>query len=251
MNERPFYCSSANTENCKVTGGRHTCSPGEGVTAECSTAADNQEIQKFLENARDLNASLAIALSVSGERTFSHSTYAPVEDTLFSLDIADFDDFDMSLIRSLRLPVITHMGLRNCANVVIGRDDFWFFPRMTRLVMDNCTVDRIEQGAFNMLPLLRQISLDGGIPLNKKMSSAQKEQLRLLHCDCQYRWLRVYLEKNPNLIAEKQRGEVFTFSGTESNGATIRDVFAPVDCSKDDLIGEMSQIAFSVNDPCL
>ena len=82
------------------------------------------------------------------------------------------------------------------------------------------------------------------------MTSAQKKHLRLLHCDCQYKWLRVYLVKNPKLIAEKKSKEVFAIGGFSSGGTTIRELYAPIDCNKNDLIGEMSQIPFSINDPC-
>ena len=53
------------------------------------------------------------------------------------------------------------------------------------------------------------------------MTSAQKEHLRLLHCDCQYKWLRVYLKKNPDLIAEEQKGEILDVGGLKTEGANI------------------------------
>ena len=69
----------------------------------------------------------------------------------------------------------------------------------------NCTVARIEEDAFDMLLLLRQVSLDAGIPLNMKMTSARKEHFRLLYCDCEYKWLRVYFEMIPKKKQENYR----------------------------------------------
>ena len=126
-------------------------------------------------------------------------------------------------IRLLRLPITTQIELRNCANFLIGRNDFWFSARLTSVwkrtkvvssdedigttmfVLYNCTVARIEEDAFDMLLLLRQVSLDAGIPLNMKMTSARKEHFRLLYCDCEYKWLRVYFEMIPKKKQENYR----------------------------------------------
>ena len=246
----PQDCSGVRTTNCYIGSESNNCSPGRGLFARCDAAADNQEVQHFLENIRDLNASRALSLVVEGRRTFTEATYAPVADILIGLNIFDYEYFDMSMIRSLRLPILTQIALYNCANVMIGRNDFGFFSRLTSLMMINSTVARIEQGAFDTLPLLREIFFDNSIPLNTKMTSAQKEHLRLLHCDCQYKWLRVYLVKNQKLIVEKQDKEVYDLGGLSSISKTIRDLYAPIDCNKNDLIGKMSQLPFSINDPC-
>ena len=243
-------CLNVDTPNCFIARESNNCSPGKGLIALCHAAADNQEVQHFLENIRNLNASRAMELTVRGRRTFSDATYAPVVEVLVSLHIEDYDDFKMSMIRSLGSPTITHIGLRNCTKVVIRRNDLWFFSRLAKLELVDSAVARIEDGAFNLLPLLGQLSLDGRIPLIKKMTSVQKEHLRLLHCDCQYKWLRVYFEQNPHLIAEKRSGEVFDLGGIQSAAVNIRDVYAPIDCNKNSLIGETSQTLFSVNDPC-
>ena len=240
-------CDDANTGYCYI---RDNCAPGKALVAVCNEPADGEEVRNFLKKIGALNASQPLWLSVSAQQTFYLETYAPVADMLVSLTIAWTDDFNMSMIHALRLPILTQIKIRYCTNVVIERKDFRFFARLTSLWIEDSTVARIEQGAFDVLPLLRQISFDKGIPLSTTMTSAQKEHLRLLHCDCRYKWLREYLAQNPNLIAGKKDEDVLNIGGIHASRATIRDLYAPIDCSKDDLIGEMWQIPFSVNDPC-
>ncbi|GAV06148.1 hypothetical protein RvY_16179 [Ramazzottius varieornatus] len=243
-------CSSVNTANCRVMPGSKNCKRGFGLITQCEAAADNLEVGQFLTNIGRLNASRGMEFTIKGRRTFSNDDFAPAADVIIILIIADFDGLAMSMLRSLNLPAITHIGLSNCRNVVIGQDDFLFFPRLTMLVLYNSTVARIEQGAYESLPLLQQVAFDGGIPLDGTMTVEQRDYLWLLHCDCQYKWLRKFLDKNRNLITAKQAGEVHAFGGIMSHSATIRQMYAPVDCARKDLIGELTQIPFTVNDPC-
>ncbi|OWA54487.1 hypothetical protein BV898_18888, partial [Hypsibius exemplaris] len=94
------------------------------------------------------------------------------------------------------------------------------------------------------------VTFDTGYRANRPMTKAVREHLRLLHCDCSYDWLRVFLKKNPQLIAAKRVGEVHRFGGILSNSFKQRDIYVPVDCLKASLLGAPDQTEFTINVDC-
>lgn len=221
-----------------------------GLIASCSASAMDVEIQFFFSKIQRLNASRALEVTIRGERDFMQDTFAPVADILINLIIADYSDFRVSSLRSLELPIITHIGLLNCTNVIITQDDLLFFPKLTMFVMAKSTVTDIENGAFDSLLYLKQLAFDIGYKTDKPLPAAVQKHLRLLHCDCRYGWLRNFLKKHPQLMSSTSVGQIHRFGGILSHAFKSHDLYIPVDCSKPSLIGEDSQNDFSINDNC-
>jgi hypothetical protein len=210
----------------------------------------NVEIQFFFSKIGRLNASRGLEVTIYGKRTFTQETFASVADILIILTIADYNDFKLSYLRTLELPIITHIGLVNCSNIVIEQDDLLFFPRLTMFIMAKSTAMTIGDGAFDSLLHLQQVTFETGYKTNKNLPAAVKEHLRLLHCDCKYEWLRAFLKKYPHLIAPKRLAEVHSFGGILSHAFTLRQIFIPVDCAEPNLVGEDSQTEFAINSVC-
>ena len=95
-----------------------------------------------------------------------------------------------------------------------------------------------------------QATFDTGFDTDHPLSKAQLDHLRLLHCDCQYEWLRAFLRKYPYLIEPRRAGEVHRFGGIISDAFKLRDIFVPVDCAKPGLVGDETQTEFSINTNC-
>ena len=246
----PDQCSGLTTPNCRISKETKTCRRGSGLFAECDASAENQEVREFLSKIAQLNAGRGLKFTVKGPRAFPNDAYAQVADILIIIIVADFDDFDLSMLRSLELPILTHIGITNSRNVVIGKDDFLPFPSLTMFVLTKSTVAKLDQGALESLAHLQQALFDTGIPIDKSMTLEQRDHLKLLHCDCEHAWLRKWLKAKPQLIAAKSPGEVHSFGGILSNGFFIRQIYAPIDCASTNLIGEITQVPFSINDTC-
>jgi hypothetical protein len=246
----PKQCLALNTKNCRILPASKNCMKGFGLITSCSAEAINIEIQFFFTKIQRLNASRGLEVTLHGERTFSQKIFSPVVDILVILTVADFPNFKMSNLRTLELPIITHLGVDSCSNIVIQKDDLFPFPLLSMFVMSKSTVKSIEEGAFDSLPHLQQLCIDTGFKTNKALPAAVKDHLRLLHCDCNYQWFRAFLKKHPHLTAAKAVGEVHSFGGILSHAFTKRQIVIPVDCAKPDLIGDYSQTEFSINTDC-
>lgn len=158
----PQQCLALNTENCLISPASRNCSAGNGFIATCSADASNIEVEYFFTKLQRLNAGRALEVTVRGVREFVNRTFAPVADILIILIVADYPDFALSSLRALELPVITHIQLSNCANLVVKQDDLLYFPRLTMFILAKSTVRQIEEGAFDSLKGLQQVSFDSG-----------------------------------------------------------------------------------------
>ncbi|OWA50927.1 putative Zinc metalloproteinase nas-7 [Hypsibius exemplaris] len=223
----PEKCLGVNTENCRIGKESKNCADGLGLIATCTADASNIEIQYFFTKIQRLNASRGLEVTIHGKREFKQNIFEPVADILIILIVADYPDFSLSALANW-----------SCR------------PSPTSACQTASTVKEIEQGAFESLQFLKQVTLDTGYRADRPMTKAMLEHLRLLHCDCSYDWLRVFLKKNPQLIAAKRVGEVHRFGGILSNSFKQRNIYVPVDCSKTNLLGAPDQTEFSINLDC-
>ncbi|OWA54085.1 hypothetical protein BV898_18504 [Hypsibius exemplaris] len=152
----PEKCLGVNTENCRIGKESNNCADGLGLIATCTADASNIEIQYFFTKIQRLNASRGLEVTINGKREFKQNVFEPVADILIVLIVADYPDFSLSALRELELPIITHIGLSNCSNVVIRTDDLLFYPRLTMFILAKSTVKEIEEGAFESLQFLKQ-----------------------------------------------------------------------------------------------
>lgn len=242
-------CNRINSDNCNLLPESQNCSRGIGLYVQCKAAADNVELEYFFKIIQKINASRALEVKLFGQRQFSQKTFDPIKDVLIILIISNFEDFTFSSLQDLQLPFLTHLGVSKSENVEIRNGDLLVFPKLTMVVLFRVTVKRIEENAFSTLTLLRQLVLDGGYDKVKPFTEEQKSHLQLLHCSCEYDWLRTLLKNNPAFIAPRLAGQVHTFGGILSNAFTLRETFLPVDCTSEDLRGDVHQTEFSVNVP--
>ena len=134
-------------------------------------------------------------------------------------------------------PVIQVFFLQRCSDIEILRTDLQVFPALRAFFLwQGSTIRSIEPGSFDQLPYLRHITFDT-FDTSKPLPQTALDQLRLLHCDPQYKWLRVFLRERPYLIAPKAEGEIFDVGGFVNSAYLKKDIFTPVNCSLESLVG--------------
>lgn len=147
-------CLATNTEHCKIDPRSDSCIDSRFYSVYCSADALNIEIQYFLTKIQRLNVTQSLLVSITGTRTFSQDTFAPVADDLAYLSISDYSDFKLSDLRTLKLPQLLLIYLINCSNIVIKEDDYYSLPNNVVIFIENSTVKTIEK-IPSSLPLQR------------------------------------------------------------------------------------------------
>ena len=244
----PSECADLKTDSCGMTAPNANCSiTYGGFYADCNSAPD-YEIEYFTGMIAQLNASHGLDLTLRGTRTFPSGVFAPVKDILVSLTIYDFPAIKLSLLRSAagNFPVIQVFFLQRCSDIEILRTDLQVFPALRALFLfRGSTIRSIEPGSFDELPYLRHITFENGFDTSKPLPQTALDQLRLLHCDPQYTWLRVFLRERPYLIAPIAEFEIFDVGGIANSAHLKKDIFIPVNCSLESLVGGAGFSKFS------
>ena len=247
----PSQCADLKTDSCGMTAPNADCSnTNAGFWADCNFA-QNYEVAIFNDMIAQLNASRGLQLILHGTRTFPAGVFTPVKDVLLSLYIFNFPAIKLSSFRSAagNFPVVQYLGLGRCSDIEILRSDLQVFPALRIFSMaQGSTVRSIEPRSFDELHYLRHISFENGFDISQPLSQVALDHLRLLHCDTQYKWLRVFLSERPYLIAPKAEGEIFVVGGIQNGGYLEKDIFIPVDCSSKRLVGGAGFSKFSLLD---
>ena len=242
-------CADLKTDSCGMFPDINpNCSNAySGLFAECNFAP-NYEVAIFNDMIARLNASRGLSLSLQGTRTFPAGVFAPVKDVLVRLDIWDFPGIKLSSFRSTagNFPVMQDLLLGRCSDIEILRTDLQVFPALRVFSLwSGSTVRSIEPGSFDELPYLRHISFEKDFDASEPLPQTALDHLRLLHCDPQYKWLRLFVRQRPYLIAPKTSGEIFSVGGIESPAYLKEEIFVPVDCSIQSLVGGVGFSKFS------
>ena len=227
-------CAALKTDSCGMMDPNANCSQADwGFWADCNSAP-NFEVAIFLSMIAQLNASHGLALNLHGTRNFPAGVFAPVKDVLVALHIWDFSGIKLSSFRSAEgnFPVMQHLLLGRCSDIEIQRTDLRVFPALRVFdLWSGSTLRSIEPGAFDELPYLRHITFEKGFDTSKPLPQTALNHLRLLHCDPQNTWLRVFLRERPYLIAPNAEGEIYGVGGIVNKAIFKEDTFIPVDCS--------------------
>ena len=251
----PSECAALKTDSCGMFPGINAdCSKAyTGFIANCNFAP-NYEIAIFNAMIAQLDAGRGLSLTLQGTRTFPASVFAPVKDVLVDLGIWDFPGIKLSSFRSAagNFPVVQSFTLARCSDIDILRTDLQVFPALRVFYFSTgSTVRSIEPRSFDELPYLRHVTFERGFDTSKPLPQAVLNHLRLLHCDPQYTWLRVFLRERPYLIAPKASGEIFSVGGVQNKANLQKNIFVPVDCSLESLVGEAKFSKFSsLNEWC-
>ena len=245
----PSECADLKTDSCGMYPDiNQNCSQSNlGFYSICKFAP-SYEIAIFTTMIAELNASRGLSLTLQGPRTFPATVFAPVKDILVSLNIWDFPAIKLSSFRSAagNFPVMQYLALAGCSDIEILRTDLQLFTalRVFELIYGS-TVRSIEPHSFDELPYLRHITFEYGFDTSKPLPQTALDHLRLLHCDPQNTWLRVFLRERPYLIAPKASLEIFHVGGLVNVAYLKKDIFIPVDCSLKSLVGGAGSSNFS------
>ena len=241
-------CEDLQTDSCGMIASRTNCSAiRRGLFANCYSLF-NYEVAVFNDMIAQLNASRGLDLYLQGTRTFPACVFTPVKDVLVSLNIRYFPAIKLSSFRSAagNFPVMQDLTLSQCSSIEILRTDLQVFPALRVFYMGSgSTVRSIEPRSFDSLPYLRHINFEHGFDTNKPLPQSALDHLRLLHCDPLYKWLRVFLRERPYLIAPKEEGEIFDVGGLVNKASLKKDIFIPVDCLSESLVGGVGFSKFS------
>ena len=155
------------------------------------------------------------------------------------------------------MPNVLAVEFENNIDIWIPKNSFAGFTQLRSVMFTHSTIAQIERNALAALPTLKVFAIDRY--LRQPLSAVERDQLWLFHCSIEYAWLRAYFFEHSELLQPRGSGEIFYFPSIKGATGAVepissaelsgRDIYYPVDCSKDDLRGFEGQEDFSINAP--
>lgn len=109
------------------------------------------------------------------------------------------------------------------------------------------------EGSFTNLPNLRYLALERSGNRRGCHDTTMQPLKTKLHCDCEYRWLRIFLAKNPTVISSINMTEIIDFGQQYGTSDRIA-IYTPIDCANvtySNCREPSAQMEYSINDPCI
>lgn len=167
------------------------------------------------------------------------------------------------LLQTLLLCRLPEMDLQNLVSleILVGhglqieKKDFRNNMKLRYIGFYAVTFVSIAVDTFTDLPQLKHLSLEN-VFFSLLQDPEYDVSVTQLHCGCQNRWLRAWLERNPSVIAPKSAKEVREMGIFRTDSFKRKETYVPVDCMKFNvtyLWGSPDNVTangFTLNDPC-
>ncbi|XP_055342618.1 uncharacterized protein LOC129591111 [Paramacrobiotus metropolitanus] len=162
------------------------------------------------------------------------------------------------LVNLLQLQISSSSGL------IVHKQDFHRMPRIRQISFESASIRFLEPYTFTTLPHLRSLVLDGGISwywidrnyfMKNVKPSMDEDEVRRLHCDCSFAWLRNFLKTHAYLTSSKGKEDVFSVASyispdTSGRGSNYSDSLS-VDCKGNFTLDNLQTgTEFSYNTGC-
>ena len=131
--------------------------------------------------------------------------------------MVEFEDFNTNTLIGLGLKTLLGLSFYKCSRIVVTKQSFAELPTLKSLTFGDSTVESIEKGANESLPNLVHFALESSFGKKNSWSEEKKAHLRRFHWQKDYQWFRAFLlNKRPDLVKPRRKGEVISMSGAVS-----------------------------------
>lgn len=242
-------CRGLNSPGCDVSSASADCA---GAAIDVACGGSSLELSVVTSKISKLQADRPILFTIYDNQS-TPEVFAPVSAQVIYLSLERCESVHTTQkLPGLHVPNLVHLRILECEMLMVRSQDFANNCLLRLIILEKVTFDSIEVGTFMNLPDLRYIAFD--FRWSKPFSKEMDLSIMKLHCDCQYSWLRNWLKRNPQLIAPKTEGEIYRVGNFASGARNQTVTSVPVDCAHGDLNTtplNLSQVSFSLNDPCL
>ena len=246
-------CAALFTPHCTPTFYNvTTCARYVIADINCDSQATIAEAAGITKKLSETSTNSGIRVLMSDGEALSPEVFDAVRHRVIDLQIK----FCLSATTLSKLPLLGFRNLLNlsvtkCRNLDVRKSYLKANSRLRMIIFWNSTVGSLERNSFTDLPELATLSLEWKI--SPPFDESQIAHLQRFHCDCDYAWFRKWLEKNPSLLAARNKYEVYSTSHTNNIAFEKDSVFYAIDCAKP--VSSWTprvkgQQAYSVNDDC-
>ncbi|XP_055345113.1 uncharacterized protein LOC129592973 isoform X2 [Paramacrobiotus metropolitanus] len=281
--ERPFpgfsglpmeaeQCALQFNDHCRsVTSTVDNCTGDSLLLLYCDESADNSFL-RATTTAMAKPPLRPIFLVLTDSQITTEALY-PVEKLVKHLQMGHCRASDStSKLPSFSFISLQELIIFRCADIRIKKSDFKSLPSLRVIVFQLTTILYLEEGTFTNLPKLRIISWhedllrNFGTDQDRMLYNNEKfdgnlvhsmlEYLKRIHCDCEFAWLRRWLDQSGILQPVPESSVIFDSASRYISGSEFNriDIFIPIDCAMQPFPSDFSMInfaqnEFSVNEP--
>ncbi|XP_055344752.1 uncharacterized protein LOC129592684 [Paramacrobiotus metropolitanus] len=253
--------------NCRESYARMTKVNTSVKGLECYHNATDQEVLDTATSISRANPNRAVRVfysEVFDSFKLSPETVDPIKKQVIELYLMNCKDQSTTYrIGALPLSNLLYLQISSCKDgLVVKKSDFAPFTHLRSLDFFLTSIASIEPDTFKNLPELRSLALENRLGANALRGSNASDSdlnvaaVRKIHCDCDYAWLRNWLDAHPYLLSDRDEGELYVIGNRLSNRVFRSTAFYAVDCASPTLFIEQGEfkdrtgLRFSVNAHC-
>ncbi|XP_055356131.1 uncharacterized protein LOC129601357 [Paramacrobiotus metropolitanus] len=214
--------------NCRVSYAKLKRVIGSVMTLECYGNATDREYLDTTTSISLSNRNRAVEAFYSEKfdsYKLSSEAVAPIQKQIIELHFLNCkDQSSTSRIGALPLSNLLALQIFSCNNLIVKKNDFAPFKHIKFLDFFLTSFASIEPNTFTDLPQLKSLLLEAE-------SKAEIAAIRKIHCDCDYAWLRNWLDANPHLLSDRDEGELYIIGNHLSKRVFRSTAFYAVDCA--------------------
>ncbi|XP_055340482.1 uncharacterized protein LOC129589668 [Paramacrobiotus metropolitanus] len=203
------------------------------ISVYCTTNATADDVQNIANQLTSFAHVDSYAIYIADASVSRPRVLSPVKTRITQLGIHTCTQPSTTLkLRENTLVDLLDFRLFYCSNQEIRKADFQFNSKLKRLVFHATTIASIERNAFDALAELEIFQLEEWWKPREQIVKAKREaevrrHLQLLHCDCQYQWLRNWL--NAKSLLANTKSLVNTFP-EDRESVTVGEMYIPINC---------------------
>lgn len=221
-------CATLDGDGCELIK-YSDCDQGRLATI-CSPSSTSSMIESHLTKIYDVAAHHPLKIRLDGTRNFSQDMIHPMADNIFLFEVGYYPDLDLMELISLNLNNLLELRFWKCSSIRITKLSVARYKDLRIFTLMHSTIAFLEQGSFESMVSLKCLVLDWGAS-----NGSPRDHLFRLHCSAQYYWFREYLRMKSELIKARDVGKVYNIGRWQSDEWKLREIYYPVDCSRDDL----------------
>ncbi|XP_055356123.1 uncharacterized protein LOC129601352 [Paramacrobiotus metropolitanus] len=253
-------------ENCRESFAKMKRVNGSVMALECYGNATDRELLETTTSISRTSPTRAVKVFYSEKSAsykLSPEAVTPIKKQIIELHVMNCkDQSSTSRIGTLPLSNLLHLYFLTCKNLIVKKTDFAPFKQIRILDFFLTSIASIEPNTFTDLPQLKSLLLEDRLawfpPSVEDTPESQTEivAIRKIHCDCDYAWLRNWLDANPHLLGDRDEGELYIIGNHLSKRVFRSTAFYPVDCALPTLFIERedyqdnTDLKFAINAAC-
>ncbi|XP_055354818.1 uncharacterized protein LOC129600358 [Paramacrobiotus metropolitanus] len=213
---------------------RATCTHTKGLEIDCKGIIPAVLSDMVRKSARRPMRAVRVDID-DGHDTLTPAIFAPIRLQIIGLELWNCRTRRTTeKLRLLKFSRMYHFEAVQCRNLDIRRSDFDTSRNLRMILFRSSTFARMEEDTFGNLPDLQLLSLEyertrrPTIPL---IPRDQLDNVKRVHCSCQFEWLRQLFDRKPELLDGRQQGEVYLIDDAfESPKIEVEQIYYPFHC---------------------